>query len=164
MAHVARCAVAVVRQRLDHNGDAAGPVALVNDLFVVVGAGVAGGFFDDALDVVVGHVVRLRLGDDVLQLGVARRVGTALAHGDGDLATDLGEDLRAGVIGLFFLSFDGAPFGMSGHKNDPFPVSILRFILSLTFRTVKSVLRRRRRDSCRRRRDSGFKVFANANH
>ena len=113
MAHVARGAVAVIGERLHDDGDARRAVTLVDDLLVIVRAAFARGLFDDAFDIVVGHIRRLCLGNDVLQLGVARRVGTALLDRHRDLAADLGKHLCAGVIGLFLFAFDGTPFGMS---------------------------------------------------
>ena len=71
-------------------------------------------FFDDALDVVVGHVRRLRLGDGVLQLGVDRGIGAAACfNGDDQLSADLGKNLGASRVVFALFLFDGTPFVMS---------------------------------------------------
>src|SRR3546814_20405557 len=49
-------AVAVVGQRLDDHGDAAGAIALVAHLFVIVGTVAAGAALDGALDGILRHV------------------------------------------------------------------------------------------------------------
>ena len=113
MAHVARGAVAVVGQRFDDHRDTGGAVALIGDGFVFLAVVGAGGLFDDALDVVVGDVRRLRLGDHVLEFGVVGRIGSALLDRDGDLTTHLREYLRPRAVGLFLFALDGAPFIMS---------------------------------------------------
>ena len=77
---------------------------------VVVRVAVAGSLLDDTVYVVVGNVVRLGLGNDILELRVRRRVGAALAYRNGYLTADLREDLRALVIRFLFLSLDGTPF------------------------------------------------------
>ena len=118
VAHVGSRAVAVIGQGLDHDGDAAGAVALVGDCFVL-GLVAALGALDDALDVVVGHAVGLGLGDQGSQLGVGSRVAAALLNGNGDLTADLGENLGAGAVGLFLFTFDVIPFAMSGHGKIP---------------------------------------------
>ena len=110
MAHIARSSVAVVGKGLNYNGDARRTVALVHDLLVVVRIAVAGSFLDNTVYVVVGNVVCLSLGNDILELRVRRRIGAALTHRNGYLAADLREDLRALVIRFFFLSLDRTPF------------------------------------------------------
>lgn len=71
-------------------------------------------FLNDALNVVVRHIVRLSLRNDVLQLGVCCRVcAAAFFNGNGKLTADLCEDLRSCTVGLFFLSLNIIPLGMS---------------------------------------------------
>ena len=117
MADLGRGALAVIGQRLDDDGDAAGAVALVGDGLVVVRVAGAERLVDGALDVVVGHIVRLGLGDDGGEAGVIRRVAAAaLLDGDDDLLGDLGERRAAlGVCRALGL-LDIVPFGMSGHS------------------------------------------------
>ena len=76
-----------------------GPVALVDDLLVLLGLVAAGRLLDGALDVVRGHVGRARLLDREAQTVVRVGVAAARARRDGDLAPDLGEDGAAlGVV------------------------------------------------------------------
>lgn len=109
--------LAVVGQGVHDDGHAAGAVALVGDGFVVVGVAGAQGLVDGALDIVVGHVDRLGLGDDGGKAGVVVGVaGAALLHRHDDLAGNFSE--RGGALGvgraLGFLNI--MPFGMSGHS------------------------------------------------
>ena len=119
VADVGRGAVAVVRQGLHQKGGAAGAVSLVKDLFIGVLA-LAHGLFDDPLDVVVGHVVGLGIGDGVAQLGVGGGVRPALFDGDRDLPAALGEDLGLRAVGLLLLALDVVPLGMSRHGVSSF--------------------------------------------
>src|SRR5699024_7502366 len=118
VAQVGGGAVAVVGQGLDHDGHAAGAVALVVD-GLVLGLVAALGLFDDALDVVIGHVHPLGLADQVGQLAVGGGIGAAVADRHADLAADLGKDLGAGAVGLFLLALDVVPFAMSRHWGKP---------------------------------------------
>ena len=68
MAHIRRRAVAVIRQRFHNDRHAVGAVPLIGNGLVVIRIAVTRRFFDNALDIVVGHIGRLRLGDAVLQL------------------------------------------------------------------------------------------------
>ena len=120
LAHVAGGTVAVVGDGFHDHGHAAGRIAFVGDGFVVHIAQLAGSLLDGALDIIVGHVVALGLGDDVAQLGVAFGIAAAFAHGDGDFTADLGKDLAAGRVGLALLHCDIMPFAVSGHGYQPF--------------------------------------------
>ena len=115
MADLGRGALAVIGQRLDDDGDAAGAVALVGDGLVVVRVAGAERLVDGALDVVVGHIVRLGLGDDGGEAGVIRRVAAAaLLDGDDDLLGDLGERRAALGVRRALGLLDIVPFGLSG--------------------------------------------------
>ena len=117
VADLGRGALAVIGQRLDDDGDAAGAVALVGDGLVVVRVAGAERLVDGALDVVVGHIVRLGLGDDGGEAGVIRRVAAAaLLDGDDDLLGDLGERRAALGVRRALGLLDIVPFGMSGHS------------------------------------------------
>ena len=70
MAHFGGGSVAVIRKSFYHNGNSRRTVALVDNLLIVCTVSVAGGFFDDTVNVVVGNVVCLCFGDDILKLGV----------------------------------------------------------------------------------------------
>src|SRR5690606_9977560 len=95
VAQLADGAVAVVGQRLDDDGRAAGAVALVRDLFVVDAFFLARAAPDGPLDVLVGHVHGLGVGDHGAQAGVARRVTAAGARGDRQFLDDAREDPAA---------------------------------------------------------------------
>ena len=123
MAQIACRAVAVVGERFDDDRDAARAVALVDDILVAVLVVAAGRFFDDALDVLVRNVERLRLGDQIAQLAVRVGIGTALSDADGNLTADLGKNLGALLVGLAFFALDGTPFGMSGQIDQTFLAS-----------------------------------------
>ena len=111
-AHVARGAVLVVGQGIDDQRAAADAVTFVHERFVVDVAQFARRLFDAALDIVVGHVVRLRLGDDVCQLAVGLGVGVGLRR-HGDLAPQLGEDAAARRVRLALPCLNVMPFAMS---------------------------------------------------
>ena len=82
--------VAVVGQRLDDHGDAAGPVALVADLIVVLTVA-ADRLLDRAFDVVLRHVFRPRGDHGSSQSGVHRRIRRPELRGDRDFAGQLAE-------------------------------------------------------------------------
>ena len=117
MAHIRAGAVAVIGYDIANDSHAAGGIAFINDFFVVDAAAFARGLFDGALNVIVGHVIGLGLGDDIAQLAVAFRVRAALAHSDGDFTADLGKDLAARGVRLALFRLNIMPFGMTGHTN-----------------------------------------------
>src|SRR5690606_23362811 len=88
-----RRAHTVVGQRLDNEGDAARTITFVADFLGVVGIGTQGRF-DGALHAFIGHVGGTGGNDGSPQLGVGRRIVTALFDGKADLTTDLVEDFR----------------------------------------------------------------------
>src|SRR5699024_386868 len=101
VAHVGGGAVPVVGQGLHDHRHAGGAVAFVGDVLVVVVAAFPGGLLDNPVDVVVGDVGGLGLGDGVPQPGVGGGVGAAaLFHGHGQLTADFGKDLGLGAVGL----------------------------------------------------------------
>ena len=108
-----------VGQRLDHHRHAAGAVALIGHLFVVILIPVAHSLFDNPLDIVVRNVIGLSLGDQVAKLAVGVGVSSALSHRNGNFTADLGENIGPLGIGRFLLTFDGTPFRMSGHDKSP---------------------------------------------
>ena len=77
VAHIGGGAVAVVGEGFHDHGHAAGAVAFVGDALIVVVVALAGGLLDDPLDVVVGHVGSLGLGNGVLA-GLEFAAGSAL--------------------------------------------------------------------------------------
>ena len=115
MTHGTGGPVPVVGHGLHNDGHAAGAVAFVGDGLIVVPTG-TGSLLQATLDVVVGHVGGLGLGDDGSQPGVVGGIGAAaLLHRNDQLLGDLGEGSRAlGILcALGFLNV--MPFGMSGH-------------------------------------------------
>ena len=77
MADLARRAVAVIGHGFDNDCNAGGAVAFIDDLLVVIGVACAQRLVDSALNVIVGHVRSLCLGDDRSQTRVV--VGIAAA-------------------------------------------------------------------------------------
>ena len=109
-------ALTVVGEGLDDHGHAVGAVAFVDDALVVVGVVGAQGLVDGALDVVVGHVHCLGLGNDRGQTGVVVGVaGAAGLNGHDDLLGHLGEGGAALGVGCALGFLNVMPFGMSGH-------------------------------------------------
>ena len=113
-AHRPARAVAVVGQRLDDDGDAARPIALVADRLVGVGIG-ARGLLDGALDIVLGHVLRARRLDGEAQARVHLGIGHAVLGGDRDLARELGEQLGPGRVLAALAVHDVLELRMAGH-------------------------------------------------
>src|SRR5262249_34903857 len=103
--------------------DAAGAVALVDDLLEVLGARLAGGAFDRALDVVLGHAERPRLVDRVAQPHVGRGVAAAGARGDVDRPAKLGEELPALGVDQALAMRDVGRMRMSCHLSLRLPCS-----------------------------------------
>ena len=66
-----------------------------------------------ALDIVVGDVVGLGLGDQFAQFAVVVGIAAALADGNGHFLADLGKDLCFRGVGLFLFTLDIIPFAMS---------------------------------------------------
>ena len=103
-------AVFVVGEDVDDEGDAAGAVALVSDLFVADAFELAGSALDGAFDVVGGHVLSFGGGDGAAQAGVAVGIAAAGFGGDGDFLDEAGKDFAAfGVCGALFM-LDCRPF------------------------------------------------------
>ena len=84
MAQISSGAVAVVSEGFDDDGNAAGSVAFIGKRLIGLSVVFTGRLLDDALDVFIGNVVGLGLGNAVAQLGVGARVGAA-AFTDGDI-------------------------------------------------------------------------------
>src|SRR5690606_34580863 len=75
----------------------------------------AGAALDGALDVVLRHVLRLRLVHGEGEAGVHAGVAAAVAGGHHDVARDAGPDLRAAGVGDALLPLDLRPLVVSGH-------------------------------------------------
>ena len=126
VAHVAGGAVAVVGHGFDDDGDAARAVALVDNGLIRIALTGGSGLFEHALNVVVGHVGRLGLGDDGRQTRIVRRIGHAAALFDRDdhFLGNLGKRSCAfGVLCALGL-LNVMPLGMSGHGVFFLPLKI----------------------------------------
>ena len=124
-AHLARGAIAVVGQRFDDHRDAAGRVALVAHLVVVL-AFASRRLLDRPLDVVLGHVLRPRRDDGGAKARVHRRIGKAQFRRDRDFARELGEELGADRVLLALLVHDVLELAMTGHTSPRWTLSIAR--------------------------------------
>ena len=107
--------VTVIGQAIDNDGNTAGAVAFIYEGFIIAVVLCAGGLFDGALDVIVGHVGGLRLCDGIGKAGVCGGVGAALFNDHNDLSCHFGKDLGTLGIGLALFVLNIMPFGMSGH-------------------------------------------------
>ncbi len=98
-------AVVVVGEGLDEEGDTVADVALEGE-FHHLGGILVVGLVDGALQGVLGHVASAGVLHEQTQTGVAVGVGTALAHGDGDLFQNVAPLFRALGIGCTFGSLN----------------------------------------------------------
>src|SRR5690606_30582701 len=115
---LAHGAVAVVGEGLHQHGDAAGAVALVEDLLEVAALATAECALDGTLDVVERDVVGLGRSQGVLQRQVDAGVtAAACAHGGLDGADVLADDLAALTVQHRLLALDLGPFAMSCQKR-----------------------------------------------
>src|SRR4030095_10905188 len=108
-------AVAVVGERLDQHADAAGAVALVEDLLEVVAAELARALLDGALDRVLRHVLGARLLDRVRELEVVVDVPAALAGRRRNEARELREDPPSLGVDRRLAMLDVVPGRVAGH-------------------------------------------------
>ena len=89
-----------------------------------------------ALDIVVRHIGRFRLGDNGSKLGIAARVSAAaFLDRDDHFTGNLGESLCTLRVSRAFRLLYVVPFGMSGHKN-----SLLLCMLKKTTRFTTDIL------------------------
>ena len=109
--------VPIVGGHLDEDGDAAGAVALVDDLLVLDALAAAGCLLDGALDRVERHVGRTRLLDREPEPEVAVRIAAAGPGRERDLAPHLREDGAALDVVDALLALDLGPFGVTGHRG-----------------------------------------------
>ena len=113
MAHISGGAVAVICERFHNNGDSAGAIAFINDLFVIIRAAFTGCFFNDAVDIIVGHIIGLRLCNHIPQFGVRGWIRPAFPHRYANFTADFREDFCTLAVRFFLLALDRAPLGMS---------------------------------------------------
>src|SRR5487761_2651539 len=117
-AHLGGRPVAVVRGGLDEERDAAGTVALVDDLLVLLALAAPGRLLHGALDRVDGRVRGACLLDREAQPEVAVGVAAPGPRRDGDLAPHLGEDGAALDVVDALVALDLGPFGVTGHRAE----------------------------------------------
>ena len=116
MAHITGGTVAVVGKGLHDDGNALGAIAFVGDGFVILTGAAGSIFLQHPIDVVIGHIVGLGLGDYIPQLTVDAGVGRAAGADDHrHLTGEFGEYFGALLIHNAFFSGNIMPFGMSGH-------------------------------------------------
>ena len=113
-AHVGGGAIAVVGQRLDDERHACGAVAFVAHFFVVI-AFVGRGLVDRALDIVLGHRLRLGRVDRSAQARVHVSIGYAHLGRHGDFARELAELRRALFVLRTLAVHDVLELGMACH-------------------------------------------------
>ena len=110
--------VTVVSHGLYDHSDTTGAIAFVGDGFIAVTAAGTGSLLQTTLDVVVGHIGSLGLGDNGGQTGVVGGIGNATAffHCYDQFFCDLGKSSSTLCVlrALSFLNI--MPFGMSGHS------------------------------------------------
>ena len=117
LAQFAGRAVAVVGEDRAEDGDAAGAVTFVDDVFVVVGSEFAGPFFDRAFDVVLGATHGAGLVDRVAEPQIRVGIAAAVLGRDLNGAAKLAEQLAArGVNGSFAMS-DVGGMGVACHDD-----------------------------------------------
>ena len=114
---VARRAVFVVSQTFHDDCNAACRVSFIGKFFVIDAVEFARRFLDASVDVVVGHIVRLCLGDGVAKFAVGVGIGTALFYSDCDFATDFRKDISASRVAFTFFGLYVVPFAVSTHKT-----------------------------------------------
>ena len=108
----------VVGQSVHDYGHAAGAVALIGDGLEVLRAAGTQGLVDGALDVVVGHIDGLGLGNHSRQTGVIGGIAGAAAflHGHNDLFCNFGECSGTLCVSRALGFLNIMPFRMSGHS------------------------------------------------
>ena len=108
--------VAVVGDRIDDNGDTAGPEAFVaQGVEALLAAVPARRLLQRALDIVLWHAMRLCRRDGRAQPGIVVRVGRAFSGRNVDFADQLREPLGPPGILRALAVHDVGPFGMTGH-------------------------------------------------
>ena len=111
--------VLVVGEHIHDDRRAARSVRLVLRFFIGHAGLFPGAAANRPLDVVGGHIVLLRVGDDRPQPRVHVGVAAAGAGGDRQFFDEAREDLAALGVGGPLLVLDGMPLGMAGHVKTP---------------------------------------------
>jgi hypothetical protein len=109
--------VAVVRQAVDDDADAARGVGLVGELLHDLAFELTRALLDGPLDVVAGHVHVAGGVDGCAQPGVGLDVGAAQLGGQDDLLAQAREDPALLGVDLGLLMLDAGPLAVSGHRG-----------------------------------------------
>ena len=116
-AHLAGRAIVIVGQRLDDDGDAARPVALVADLVVVLRVA-AGRLLDGALDIVLRHVLGAGGQDRGAQARIEGRIGHGPSLGRTVISrASLPNSLERDFVLAPLAVHDVFELGMTGHDR-----------------------------------------------
>ena len=119
MANIAGGTVAIVGNRFHDHRHAAGRIAFVGDLFVIHIAQLACRLLDGAGNIIIGHIVSLRLGNHITQLAIDFRIAAALAHRNRNFTANFRKNLAAGSVSLALFRLNVMPLGMTGHRIPP---------------------------------------------
>ena len=119
MANIRCGTIAVIRDRRHDDRNAARRIAFVLNFFVVDIAQLAGSLRNRTLDVLVRHIARLRLGDNVAELAVDGGIASAVTDGNRNLTTDFCKDFSALCVSLALFMLNIRPFRMTRHKIKP---------------------------------------------
>ena len=112
---ICRCPVLVVSQRIDDDGDSAWGIALICQFVICCIGEFTAALLDSAIDIILRHVLRLRLEDSGPETCVAFRISASFCC-DCDLLDQLRELLPALCVGNSLLVLYSCPFAMARHK------------------------------------------------
>src|SRR5262245_19651828 len=117
MAHIGDRACLVVGQAIYDDCGAGDAVAFIADLLVVRAFQAADAALDGALDVILGHIVRIRLVHSEPQPWIAGRVPATQPGRNGDFLDQAREDLPALSVLAVLAMLDVCPFTVAGHQR-----------------------------------------------
>ncbi len=109
-ANLRNCAIAVVGERVDEDGNTAGTVALEANLLVGCSLELASSLLDGALNVVSRHILGLGCDDGAAEAGIAVRIASAALGRDGDFFDQASKDLATLGVQRALLVLDCRPF------------------------------------------------------
>jgi hypothetical protein len=110
-------ALLVIGHALDKHRDPAGAVTFIGDFFVGHTGKLAGTTLNGTFDVLARHVCGLRRRDRRAKPGVRFLVTTAVPRRDLNFLDEGGKNLSPLRVERAFLSPNGCPLGMSGHRD-----------------------------------------------
>src|SRR4030095_1700764 len=115
MTYLSDSTITIISDRLNHQRDAAWPITLIRNLFVVHARFFAGTATDRSVNRVGGHIAGLAVGDSLAQTSVTVGISSTRAGSNGDLFYELSEKLAALSIERAFFVLDTMPLRMSRH-------------------------------------------------